>query len=386
MVDKHSIYLDNNATTPCDPRVVEKMLPYFTKNYGNPANGLHIQGRLASKAVEEAREKVANLIGAQPYEIFFTAGATESDNIAIFGTASLPSKGERKKIVTSAVEHKAVLLPCQKLQEEGFEVVFLPVDSNCRVSIEAARAAINDQTRLVSIQAANNEVGTIQPVAEIAELAHDHGALFHCDAAQAVGKIPLNVNDLNVDLVSISAHKFFGPKGIGAIYVRGGRKRTPIEPILLGGEQENGLRSGTLNVPSIVGFGEASHICAESLLDEGKRISNLRDQLEQKLLSSTGRLHINAQFADRIPNTSSITFQGLEAEELLLNCQELMLGTGSACTYGAIGPSHVLTAMGLSREAAYSTVRLSLGRFNTEEDIQAIVNLLTKTVKVYEVK
>ena len=360
------------------------MLPYFSEIYGNPANGLHVQGRLAGKAVEEAREKVANLIGAQPYEIFFTAGATESDNIAILGTAHLPANGPRKKIVTSAVEHKAVLLPCQKLQEEGFEVVFLPVDSNCRVSVKAAREAIDDQTVLVSIQAANNEVGTIQPLAEIAELAHQHGALVHCDAAQAVGKIPFNVNDLGVDLLSVSAHKFYGPKGIGAIYVRGGRKKTPVGPVLLGGGQENGLRSGTLNVPSIVGFGEASQICASSLSEEGTRIAGLRDQLEQNLHNSVEGLRFNARSFERIPNTSSMTFEGIEAEELILNLPQLMLGTGSACTSGAIGPSHVLTAMGLSREAAYSTVRFSIGRFTTNEDIKVIGTLLPKVLEGFK--
>jgi len=363
------IYLDYNATTPCDPRVVEKMLPFFSEIYGNPANGLHKQGRLAAKAVDEAREQVANLIGARPQEIVFTSGATESDNLAILGIARIHRAEKRNRIVTSAVEHKAVLLACKKLKEEGFDIVFLPVDAEGRVLLDVARDAINENTLLVSIQGANNEIGTIQPVAQIAELAHKNGALFHCDAAQAVGKIPVNVHEWDVDLLSMSGHKLYGPKGIGALFVRGGSTAIPIEPIWYGGGQENGLRSGTMNVPSIVGFGEASQIAAAELNKDGLRSEILRDKLEKELIKKIPVLRINGKNAQRLPNTSSLTFTGADADAIILNAPILMLGRGSACTSGAIEPSHVLTAIGLDRQDAASTVRVSLGRFTTDDHI-----------------
>ena len=381
MVVQQQIYLDYNATTPCDQRVLEKMLPYFTQVYGNPSNGLHIQGRQAARAVETAREHVAALIGAQPYEIFFTGGATESDNIATLGVARMARNGSRKRIITSAVEHKAILLPCKRLQEEGFEVIFLPVDSDGVVSIEAAKEMINEQTLLVSIQAANNEIGTIQPISEIARLAHQHGAYFHCDAAQAVGKIPVDVNEAGIHLLSVSAHKFYGPKGVGALYVRGGKKKIPIEPIILGGGQESGLRSGTSNVPSIVGIGEASRICLDAINAEYDRITSLRDHFETRLQKLIPSLQINAANTKRLPNTSSLTFPGKDADALLLNLPQLMLGTGSACSSGAIEPSHVLQAIGLSREDASSTVRVSIGRFTTLDEIAIACQLITEVYR-----
>ena len=267
-----AIYLDYNATTPCDPRVVEKMLPFFSEWYGNPATGLHLQGRRAARAVDEAREQVAALIGGQPGEVIFTGGATESNNLAILGLGRANRNTSRTRIVTSAVEHKAVLLPCQKLQEEGYELIVLPVDEQGRVLLDAAEAAIDDKTLLVSVQAANNEVGTLQPIARIAEIAHEHGAIVHCDAAQAVGKIPvdLTADDWQVDLLSISAHKLYGPKGVGALYVRNGLRAHSMEPLQYGGGQEHGLRSGTSNVPGIVGFGEACRICLTEL-EPGRR-------------------------------------------------------------------------------------------------------------------
>ncbi len=363
------IYLDYNATTPCDPRVVEKMRPYFNEVYGNPANSLHRQGRLAAKAVDDAREEVANLISANRKEIFFTSGATESDNLAIFGIAKLEQNQGRRRIVTCLVEHKAVLLPCKKLAEIGFEVIFLPVDSGGRVRVEDAEAAINENTLLVTIQGANNEIGALQPIAEIGALAHKCGTWMHCDAAQAVGKILVNVDDLGVDLLSMSAHKLYGPKGIGALYVRGGTKRIPIEPLQLGGGQESGLRPGTLNVPAIVGFGEACRIAKEMVNDEAVRIAGLRDQLEHILTANISTLQINGNRGQRLPNTSSLTFPGVDADALLLNLPDVMMGTGSACTSGAIEPSHVLQAIGLSREDASSTVRASLGRFTEYQQI-----------------
>lgn len=367
------IYLDYNATTPCDPRVVEKMLPFFGETYGNPSNGLHIQGRKSAKAVDDAREQIAGLIGARPNEVVFTSGATESNNLTILGVARLRQDGKRKRIVTCVVEHKAVLLPCKKLKEEGFDVIFLPVDKNGRVILEEARQAINDDTLLVSIQGANNEMGTLQPIKELAEFAHQNGALFHCDAAQAVGKIPVSVDDWGIDLLSMSAHKLYGPKGVGALYIRGGVNAIPMEPIWYGGGQENGLRSGTTNVPGIVGFGEACSLAKVELEDDLARIQEMRDQIESQLAARISLMLINGKGAERLPNTSSLTFPGVDADALILNAPEIMMGTGSACTSGAVEPSHVLTAIGITRENASSTIRVSFGRFNKKVDIEIIV-------------
>lgn len=371
------IYVDYNATTPCDPRVVEKMLPFFGVTYGNPSNGLHVQGRQSAKAVDTAREQVADLIGARSNEIVFTSGATESNNLAILGLARLHRTSQRRRIVTCVVEHKAVLLPCKKLEEYGFDVIFLPVDKNGKVILEEARQAINENTLLVSIQGANNEVGTLQQIKELAEFAHQHGALFHCDAAQAAGKIPVNVEDWGVDLLSMSAHKLYGPKGVGALYIRGGSNSIPMEPIWYGGGQENGLRSGTTNVPGIVGFGEACSIAKVELEDDLARIREMRDQIEAQLTVQIPSMLVNGKDIDRLPNTSSLTFPGVDADALILNAPDIMMGTGSACTSGAIEPSHVLTAMGIDRQAASSTIRVSLGRFNTKDEIATIVNVIT---------
>lgn len=376
-----NIYLDYNATTPCAPNVVEKMLPYFNQIYGNPSNTLHRQGRMASNAVDEARQQVADLIGAQSGEIYFTSGATESNNLAIFGVVRLMSKSDRRRIVTCQVEHKAVLLPCKKLFQSGVEVTFLSVDAEGRVRLEDAAAAINDVTLLVTIQAANNEIGTLQPIAEIAAIAHQHGALVHTDAAQLVGKLPVSVDTLGIDLLSMSAHKLYGPKGIGAIYIRGGTRHIPIEPLLIGGGQESGLRSGTTNVTAIVGFGEACRTANELVEGEAIRIASLRDQLEQALTKDIPSLRINSKNAPRLPNTSSLTFPGIDADALLLNLPHVMMGTGSACTSGAIEPSHVLQAIGLSRDDASSTVRASLGRYSTKEEIVEAGNQITAAWK-----
>lgn len=377
------IYLDYNATTPCDPRVVEKMLPFFSQIYGNPSNGFHQQGRIAAKAINEAREQVADLIGAQPREIYFTSGATESNNLAIIGMSGITTKRNRRRIVTCQIEHKAVLLPCKKMEKLGFEVIYLPVNPQGRVRLDDATAVINEDTLLVTIQAANNEIGTIQPLAEIAAIAHSHGALVHTDAAQFVGKLPLSVESLDVDLLSISAHKFYGPKGIGALYVRGGTRNISIEPLIIGGGQEGGLRSGTANVPAIVGFGEACHIAREKVEVESYRIANLRDQFEHKLENNIKSLLVNGKGTSRLPNTSSLTFPGIDADALLLNLPEVMMGTGSACTSGAMEPSHVLQAIGLSRDHASSTIRASLGRFTTEGEIQKASDLIIEAVKKF---
>jgi cysteine desulfurase len=376
MVAVTSIYLDYNATTPCDPQVIEAMLPYFGEIYGNPANGYHILGRVAHQAVEEAREQVAELVNARAEEIVFTAGATESNNLAILGLARASKGTGRGRIVTAAVEHKAVLAPCEELAKEGFEIVVLPAEADGWVSLAAAQEAINDRTLLVSVQAANNEIGTIQPVAEIAQLAHKHGAIMHTDAAQAVGKIPIDVQALGVDMLSMSAHKFYGPKGIGALFMRSGVRY--LTPLAFGGGQERGLRPGTSNVPAVVGFGAASRLCQRLLPMEGQRIVELRDRLESRLISGIPGLTINGRHGLRLPNTSSLTFPGIEADALIFNLPELMLGTGSACTSGAVEPSHVLQAIGLDRAAASATVRASLGRFTTEPEVDNASELIIR--------
>ncbi len=363
------IYLDYNATTPCDMRVVEKMLPYFGEWYGNPANGLHAQGRKAARAMSDAREQVAALIGAYSDEIFFTSGATESNNLAIFGISGARAKQSLNRIVTTEIEHKAVLLPFKKLQEAGFELCLIPVDRNGRIIVDAAEELINTNTLLVSAQIANNEVGTIQPVAELAALAHKNGALMHCDAAQGVGKIPVDVAGLGVDLLSMSAHKLYGPKGIGGLYIRNGLRKAVVEPQLLGGGQEKGMRSGTSNVPGIVGFGEACALASGEISEELRRVSGLRDTFQMILVRNIESLRFHGVEADRLPNTLSVTFPGIDADAYLLNMPELMLGTGSACTSGTIEPSHVLQAMGISRSDSYSTIRISLGRYTKSEEV-----------------
>jgi cysteine desulfurase len=378
---ENRIYLDNNATTPCDPRVVEKMLPYFSEIYGNPANSYHTQGRMAAKAVDKAREQVAEFIGAHPFEIFFTSGASESNNLAIYGIIRRPNQDSRNRIVSSIIEHKSNLIPCNKLEEEGFDVSFLPVDSQGVIKVENANEEINHHTLLVSLQLANNEIGTIQPIKEITEVAHEYGAIFHSDAAQAVGKIPVNVEELGVDLLSISAHKLYGPKGVGALYIRGGLKKNLLEPIIHGGSQENGVRAGTTNVPGIVGFGEATEICKNELSEEMRFISSLRNFLEEELTSRIPDIVINAREAKRLPNTSSIIFPGVEADAFLLNLVNVMMGTGSACNSGAIEPSHVLQAIGVSREDAYRTIRASLGRFTNIDQVDFTIQNIAKIYK-----
>lgn len=347
------------------------MLPYFNEIYGNPANGLHALGRKAAQAISIAREQVAGLIGANSGEIVFTSGATESNHLAILGTAEY-APPERRKVITCAIEHKAVLAPCHRLAERGFEVVVLPVDSDGVVRLIDLEKSLGSDTFLVSIQAANNEIGTIQPIAEITELAHHCGALVHTDAAQAVGKITCDVNTWGIDFLSLSAHKMYGPKGVGALYVRGGTKMIPIRPLLEGGGQENSLRAGTSNVPAIVGFGEACYICHNGLEEEIMKIRGLRDDLENRLLSSISSLRINGLKAERLPNTSSLTIPNIESDTMILNTPQIMVGTGSACSTGAIEPSHVLTAIGLTREQASRTVRISFGRFVQPEQVEAI--------------
>ncbi len=373
------IYLDYHATTPCDPRVIAAMLPYFGQHFANPASVDHVAGRSAAAAVAAARAQIANLINARPREIIFTSGATESNNLAILGVADGLVENSRR-IVTTATEHKAVLEPCARLAQNGFDVVILPVDERGVVSLDAARTAINDDTCLVSIHAANNEVGTLQPIAEIAEIAHRHGALMHTDAAQAVGKVPVNVDVWDVDLLSLSGHKLYGPKGVGALYIRDGARNHRVMPRTFGGGQEWEIRPGTLNVPGIVGLGAACEIAAVERASEALRIAALRDLLEDLLRERVCELRINGNRDGRLPGNSSIVFSEVDAHTLLANLPGLALSTGSACTSGAIEPSHVLQAMGLSRDAAGATVRFGLGRYTTDEDVRSAVSQITSSL------
>lgn len=373
------IYLDNHATTPCDPRVVQAMLPYFTETFGNPSSTIHSAGRKAAGAVERARGQVADVIKARAGEIVFTSGATESNNLAILGLAR-GTAGKRKGIVTTEIEHKSVLGPCKHLQKLGYELDIIEVDRAGRVDINGVRHAVSKNTLLVSVQAANNEIGTIQSISDIAEIAHAQGAVMHCDAAQAVGKIPVDVETWDVDLLSISAHKVYGPKGSGALFVRGGINALPVDPLTFGGDQEQGLRPGTLNVPCIVGFGEACSLANQLLEIESRRVAALRDELERTLLDSISGLRRNGALDKRLPGNANLTFPGIDAEALIANLTDIALSTGSACTTGAPEPSYVLLAIGLTREEAYSTIRVGVGRFTSDREIDQAADAIIEAV------
>lgn len=372
------IYLDNHATTPCDPKVIEAMLPYFGNIFGNPSSTVHNAGRLADNAVKFAREQVAALIGAKTKEIIFTSGATESNNIAIQGLVK-GNDGSRQTIVTTPIEHKAILNQCKALAKEGWKIVFLPVDKKGTVDLLEAEKLITANVLVVSVQTASNEIGTIQPISKIAQMAYENGVYFHSDGAQAVGKIPVNVNQMGLDLLSISAHKMYGPKGVGALYVRGGAYAIPIKPLVYGGEQEYNLRSGTLNVPGIVGFGKACELCKGYLAEESDRVRKLRDFLEEKLMASV-KIQRNGNLENRLPGNSSITFPGIDAETLIVRMANYAISSGSACSSGALEPSFVLEAIGLSRDEAYSTIRIGLGRFSTKSEIQKFIDEISSTL------
>lgn len=363
-----TIYLDNQATTACDPRVLEAMWPYFTTRYGN-ASSAHRLGIEANEAVVKARHQVANLLQAQAEEIFFTSGATESNNVAILGATEWYRRagGKRKRIVTSTIEHKSVLAIFHQLSLVGWDVQYVPVDGSGLINLAEAQQLINDTTLLVSLQAANSEIGTIQPIVRISQLAHQAGALMHCDASQAVGKIPVHVDEWDVDLLSLSGHKMHAPKGIGALYIR--RKRVQLSPLLYGGGQEDGLRPGTLPVPLIVGLGEACHVLNDSMSLQGQKVSALRDRLEANLTKAIAALRINGNLSHRLPHNSNITFLGLEADLLLTHLPDLIISTGSACQSGSIEPSNVLINIGMDYEECFCTLRFGLSQFNTEVEI-----------------
>ena len=374
------VYLDNHATTRVDPRVVDAMVPYFSTAYGNAASRQHAFGWAAEAAVTTARGRVAALIGADAAEIIFTSGATESVNLAIKGVAEgLRSRG--KHIVTSVTEHRAVLDTCRRLEQYGYTVTYLPVDPTGKVLPTEVDHAITSATILVSIMAANNEIGTIAPLEEIGTICRHRGVLFHTDAAQAAGKIPLDLRRLNVDLLTLSAHKMYGPKGIGALYVRTGKPGIPIVPQIDGGGHERGLRSGTLNVPAIAGFGEAARIAREEMTTEARRTAVLRDTLIDGLRASLGGIRVNGHPADRLPNNANITFEGIRADRLMMDMKDIAVSSGSACSSASPEPSHVLKALGLSDEDMRSTLRFGLGKFTTEEEIAYAVRRITESVR-----
>lgn len=374
------VYLDYNATTPCDPRVLEAMLPFFSTHFGNAASRTHARGWYAEEAVESAREQVARLIGAEPREIYFTSGATESDNLALKGVAEAYAvKGNH--IITVATEHKAVLDTCQQLEKKGMEVSYLPVNEEGLVDIAGLEAHIKPGTILIAVMFANNETGVIQPVREIGALAKKHQLLFFSDATQAVGKIPVNVIEDNIDILSLSAHKFYGPKGVGAIYLRRKSPRVKLSAQIDGGGHERGVRSGTLNVPGIVGLGKACELALKEMTDDARRLAQLRDRLEQSLLTIDGT-SVNGNKQLRLPHVSNISFGDLEGQSLLTGInKEVAVSSGSACTSATMEPSFVLKAMGKTDAAAFSSIRFSLGKFTTEEEIDFVVQAVSKTVK-----
>jgi len=367
------VYFDHSATTPVHPVVAEEMIRFITGNFGNPSS-IHFFGREVKKAVEEAREKVARGIGAKPEEIVFTSGGTESDNMAIKG-AAYANRRKGNHIITSAVEHHAVLDTCKVLQEEGFALTILPVDSYGMVSLEDVKKAINDKTILISIMHANNEVGTIQPIPEIGRLAREKGILFHSDAVQSMGKIPVNVDDLQVDFLTISGHKLYAPKGVGVLYIRQG---AGWQPVSHGGGQERKRRPGTENVPGIVALGKAVELAVADLQEESQRLAKLRDKIIQGVMDKVPHVHINGHPASRLPNLVNFTFEFVEGESLLfsLDMEGVAASSGSACSSGSVEPSHVLLAMGIPPETARGSLRLTLGRDNNDGDVEYFLNIL----------
>jgi len=376
---KFPIYLDHNATTPCDPRVVEAMVPYFTQNFGNAASRNHPFGWQAEEGVDYAREQVARLIGCDPKEIIFTSGATEGDNLAIKGVYNMyASKGNH--IITATTEHKAVLDTCKHIEKEGGEVTYLNVKADGLIDLEELEAAIKPNTILIAIMYANNEIGTVHPVREISRIAKKHGLLFFTDATQAVGKIPVDVIKDGIDLMAFSAHKMYGPKGVGALYVRRKNPRVKVTAQMDGGGHERGMRSGTLNVPGIVGFGKACELCVEEMDAETKRVSALRDKLENALLKLE-ESYVNGNREHRLPHVTNISFKYVEGEGLMMGFnKDIAVSSGSACTSASLEPSYVLKALGLGDDLAHSSLRFGLGRFTTEEQIDYTIEQVSKTV------
>jgi cysteine desulfurase len=376
---KLPIYMDNHATTPMDPRVLEEMLPYFIEKFGNAASRNHSFGWVGEEATELGRERVAKLVGATTKEIIFTSGATESDNLAIKGAAEM-YKEKGNHIITAVTEHKAVLDTCKRLEKYGYRVTYLPVQKDGLVDLDDLKRAIDDRTILVTIMAANNEIGVVQPVAEIGKLCHERGVIFHTDATQAVGKIPVDVVKQNIDLMSISAHKMYGPKGVGALYVRRKNPRVQISAIIDGGGHERGMRSGTLNVPGIVGLGKACAIALEEMAQESCKLAGMRNRLRDKIMGRLDEVYINGSWEHRLPHNLNISFAYVEGESLLMGINDIAVSSGSACTSATLEPSYVLKALGTGDDLAHSSIRFGIGRFNTEAEVDYVADRVVETV------
>src|SRR5262252_8332978 len=377
---KLPIYMDNHATTPLDPRVLEAMMPYFTDRFGNAASRNHKFGWEAEEAVERARKEIAALIGADPREIVFTSGATESDNLAVKGVAWMyREKGDH--IITCVTEHKAILDTCKHLEKDGCRVTFLPVNEKGFVSLDDIRNAITDKTILISIMTANNEVGVVQDIKEIGKIARERGVLFHTDSVQAVGKIPFNVNEMNVDMASLSAHKMYGPKGVGALYVRRRNPRVLLTPIIDGGGHERGMRSGTLNVPGIVGFGKAAELARLEMPQEAPRILHLREKLRKLLFERISGVALNGSLEHRVPGNLNVSFAFTEADSLMTAIKDVAVSSGAACTSASLESSYVLRACGVDEQTANGSIRFGIGRFNTEEEVEYVANLVAEKVE-----
>ncbi len=374
------IYLDYNATTPVDPRVLEKMLPYFTEVFGNAASNDHDFGLEAKRAVDNARAEIAKTMNARPDEIIFTSGATESDNIALLGVAEkYAHKGNH--IITCVTEHKGILDCCQRLEEMGKQVTYLPVDEFGRVNPDDVRQAITPHTILISLMAANNEIGTIAPLAEIGTIAAENKTLFHTDATQAFGHIPLDVQAMNIHIMSISAHKLYGPKGIGALYRRRSSPRVQLSPVIYGGGHERGLRSGTLNVPGIVGFGEAARLARREMTVESARFHSWTEQIHGRLQMALGNVQLNGHPTERLPHNLNVSIPGLKARALIPQLKNIAIATGSACTSAKVEPSHVIEALGFGSERAHNAIRISVGRFTTDDQIETATERIIEVVR-----
>jgi cysteine desulfurase len=377
---KLPIYMDNHATTQMDPRVLEEMLPYFVEKFGNSASRNHSFGWAAEEGVETARERIAKLIGATTKEIIFTSGATESDNLAIKGVAEMyREKGNH--IITAVTEHKAVLDTCKRLEKNGYRVTYMPVQKDGLIDLEDLKRAMDDKTILVSIMYANNEIGVIQPVAEIGKLCHERGVIFHTDATQAIGKVPVDVIKQNIDLASISAHKMYGPKGVGALYVRRKNPRVQISAIIDGGGHERGMRSGTLNVAGIVGLGKACALAQEEMAKESCKLAGLRNRLRDRILNRLDESYINGSWEHRLPGNLNISFAYVEGESLLMGINDIAVSSGSACTSATLEPSYVLKALGTGDDLAHSSIRFGIGRFNTEAEVDYVADRVIETVE-----
>ena len=375
-----NVYLDNNATTPVDPQVLEAMLPYFKEKFGNAASRSHQYGWEAEQAVETARQQIAALINADPKEILFTSGATEGNNLAIKGVAAMYAE-QGRHLITQSTEHKAVIDPCKYLEQHGYRVTYLTPDRYGRIDPQQVADAFKDDTILVSIMHGNNEIGTLQPLAEIGKLCKARGVLFHTDACQTFGKVPIDVQAMGIDLLTLSGHKIYGPKGVGAVYVRRQRPRVRCEPIIHGGGHERGMRSGTLNVPGIVGLGKAAELCGQHMEAEAARLTALRERLKDGILSQLDEVELNGHPTERTPTNLNLSFKYVEGESLMMGMREIAVSSGSACTSASLEPSYVLRAIGVGDELAHSSIRFSLGRFNTEAEIDYTVERVVKAVR-----